>query len=81
VKIQFNQIFWFNLFIDDFKYDENYAANEETYDELRKATFTDICHQQQQNEQLDNPTATTDLNLSSSGSSVGEKENWSFLDK
>ncbi|CAF2650526.1 unnamed protein product [Rotaria sp. Silwood2] len=66
--------------LDDFQYDPHYEANEETYIKLSKIKFNDTGHSQhpfnlsqQQNQQLDN--STTDLNLSSSGSSVGEKEN------
>ncbi|CAF4910214.1 unnamed protein product [Rotaria socialis] len=65
---------------NEFHFDEYYEANEENYTLLRKIKFNDTVlsqhlleSSQQQNQQVDNYTA--DLNLSSSGSSVGEKEN------
>ncbi|CAF3448555.1 unnamed protein product [Rotaria socialis] len=82
VKIIIRQLLQNSIirFRDEFHFDEYYEANEENYTLLRKIKFNDTVlsqhlleSSQQQNQQVDNYTA--DLNLSSSGSSVGEKEN------
>jgi pre-mRNA-splicing factor CWC22 len=81
VSIQFNQIFEFYFYLDQFEYDEEYEVNENKYKEVRKTTDENSDDEaesstkslESDNDQSSIPAADTDV--SSTDSSVADKEN------
>jgi hypothetical protein len=79
VNIQFNQIFEFYFYLDEFKYDEEYEINQNKYEEISKTALDENSDDEDEsssnsldndNDQSNIPAADTDI--SSTGSSVAD---------
>jgi pre-mRNA-splicing factor CWC22 len=82
VSIQFNQIFEFYFYLDEFKYDEEYEVNQNKYEEIAQTILDENSDDEDEsssnsleNDNDQSNISVADTNISSSGSSVADKEN------